>query len=240
MARGLSELQKGILVTMWKQRAACEWTRIYGEGERWIGPGSEGDWLEREHRDVFDNPNNWICEPPDGLRHLSLVYRLVPRDATKTERKRLLTSIRRAVQRLHDRGLITFACRNQSYADLALTPWGSLFGWLISEGRPMSHLAGRKLPMPNEGYDGPSLEQLGAELCALAGGQPLVHEMMVEQLQTMEPWQQQHVYEALKVMVETSPVAPLSTISSETGRLTVESSPSAEVSTDSACECRSV
>jgi hypothetical protein len=218
VSKSISELQERIIRTLWEKRCRFEWKQDNSRDE-WIGriPHDEWEasfpdtpfrkWTKQQLRE-WRSDDNWVCELVNHSGLWELYKALIPPKATDTERRKHMTAIARAVDRLGDRGLVA---RNRSRGVIELTPWGSLYGWLIDSGRLTSTLRSRKHSRKEPSYEHkPHRAYRLAELEASMRG-PAMHERIIGQIRELSDWEKQAIFDELKLMVETSPIGSEST-----------------------------
>jgi hypothetical protein len=139
MPRGLSELQKKILVATWHQRCKGQWR--------------ESSFSWNSGRAFYD-----VCRPRLFAECCGFVpmyqkqkfrakflddmlddHRQVFSDSSSPEYRKASVSLTRAMGRLLERGLLI--PRGTGWS---ITPWGCLYAWRIVNGKSLSDLSGRK------------------------------------------------------------------------------------------------
>ena len=210
MSRSLSELQEHILLVLWEKRCRFEWKKDDSRCE-WIGriPYDEWEasfpdtpvrtWTKQQRREWMSH-DNYVCKLVNHSGVWEVYKSLIPKGASETERKKGQTVIARAVDRLRDRGLIAL---NRSRSVIELTPWGSMYGWLIHSGRMTPKLRAKKHEQRQ-----PEYERKPHRAYALARPEasirgPSNHERIIELIRELSTWEKQCILDELKVMVET-------------------------------------
>jgi hypothetical protein len=226
VSKSISELQERILMTLWKKRCRFEWKKDNLRDE-WIGriPQDEWEasfpdtvfrkWTEQQQREWW-NPDNWICQLENHSSQNCLYRELVPVCVKESERKKHLTVVGRAIQRLQERGLIMKGGRYERSIQIELTPWGSMYGWLLSQGRMTPALRAKKHALPRANQESRrkrfhELQRIVSELGASVTGTIPEHERIIERIRELSDWEKQAIFDELKLMVETSTVASEST-----------------------------
>ena len=218
MSRGLSDLQERIILCLWMKRSRFEWKRDDSRDE-WINPQPKEEWeakfpdtsfrkWTKQQRREWGSHDNWICRLENHSGRGQIYSELIPDSATEDDRKKLQTSVARAIDRLRDRGIVA---SNRSGV-VELTPWGSLYGWLLNEGRMTPALEAKKHKQSE-----PSYETRERRAFALARLERQIarttppHEQMIELIRELSAWERQCILNELLLMVEMDTLRPEST-----------------------------
>jgi len=218
MSRGLSELQERIILVLWQKRCKFKWKQDTSRNE-WIGriPQDKWEasfpdtpfrkWTKQQLRE-WSSDDHWVCKLVNHAGLWELYSSFIPENAKDSERKKQQTVIARAVDRLRDRGLV--AC-NRTRCIIELTPWGSMYGWLIHSGRMTTTLRSRKHTHKEPSYEHKphrayALARLEASICGTSK-----HDQIMEQIRKLSDWEKQVILDELKLMVETGAVVGEST-----------------------------
>ncbi len=239
MSRGLSDLQERIILCLWMKRSKFEWKQDASRDE-WINPQPKEEWeakfpdapfrkWTKQQRREWTSHDNWICRLENHSSRGQIYSELIPDSATEDDRKKLQTSVARAIDRLRDRGIVAF---KNKHGVVELTHWGSIYGWLLHEGRMTPTLESKKHKQSEPKYE--TRERRAFALARLerqiANTTPH-HEKMIELIRELSAWERQCILNELKLMVE------MDTLESEStdragGTLMVEDPVRREESTD--------
>jgi len=218
MSRALSELQEKIVLILWQKRCRFEW-KMDDSREEWIGriPQDEWEasfpdtpsrtWTQQQLREYVSD-DHWVCKLVNHAQLWELYKALISSKATDNERRKHMTAIARAVDRLKERGLVA---NDRSRGIIELTPWGSMYGWLIHSGRMTTTLRSRKHTRKEPSHEHKPhrpcrLAELEASICGTSK-----HEEIIDQIRELSDWEKQAIFDELKLMVETSGAVPEST-----------------------------
>ena len=218
MSKALSELQERIILILWEKRCRFEWKKDDSRCE-WIGRIPHDEWeasfpdtsfrrWTKQQRKEWSSHDNWVCELVNHSWLSALYGSLIPKKANEAERKKQQTVIARAVDRLRDRGI---ASCNRSRGIIELTPWGSMYGWLLSEGRMTPRLRAKKHEQRQPKYERKPHRSYTLRRSATSTSNPAYHERIIELIRKLSRWEQQAILDEVKLMVEADTKAPEST-----------------------------